>query len=368
MSESNKGVFKQFKGKLPKLLSFDQYAPKPSMINESQCLISISPDTIYKYDLITKKLTKIHTTPSFILEEHTNFFYAPRNDFYLFDATRLLQFRIDFTKNTAHQTYETPISRKNFERHHTKYRGLNSQVYSKNYNYPYYDSFPCGLISNICTDKICYMAGIITQWKYNFAQDQLIFKLSPNCFDKYEIQHPRFIQVNQNKFLAIGSSKYLGQSDNGGNILIGHAANDGTDIIWELSEEYKIPYTQYESSQYDAVLAFNEYVFLFCFPTRKILVLDMKKNKWYVSHIKLPFVNYGHSITYTYLQNYIIHILKFPDGDHFTVDIFNLIPKKMKKYYDKINEKLVIGYCRQQTYSIPFVLKKLISLYYPSFI
>ena len=150
MSDSHKGlcqsaIFKQFQHKLPKLLIVEQYAPKPSMINETECLISISPNSIYKYNLITKKLTKINTTASFRVEEHTNFFYAPRQEFYLFDAIRLIKFSIDFKTNTANKISHQWIAKD------IRF-GADERPPS---------GFPCGLISNICTDKICFMAGIV---------------------------------------------------------------------------------------------------------------------------------------------------------------------------------------------------------------
>ena len=129
-----------------------------------------------------------------------------------------------------------------------------------------------------------------------------------------------------------------------------------------------MPIKEYGVSNYDAVLAFNKFVFIFFFKFRQIFVWDIKRNTWYTSDTVLPFVGHGHSKIYTYLQNYIIHILRFPEADHFTVNIYDLIPQKMKKDYDEISKKLVSGYCRQQTYHLPFVLIFLIALFYPSFI
>ena len=119
---------------------------------------------------------------------------------------------------------------------------------------------------------------------------------------------------------------------------------------------------------YDAVLVFKWFIFILCFPCNKIFIWDIQKNIWYTSHIRLPFIRHPQQLIYTYLHNYIVHILRYPECDHFTVDIFNLIPPQMKKYYAQINKKLVIGYCLQQEYTIPFVLQTLISSYYPSFI
>ena len=104
MSQStNKSlVFKQFKNKLPRLIDFDQYAPKPSMINEIECLITKAPNGIYKYNLITKELTTIETTQSFCtITEHTNFFYQPQEALFLFNGKTLIKYIIDFKKNMA---------------------------------------------------------------------------------------------------------------------------------------------------------------------------------------------------------------------------------------------------------------------------
>ena len=69
-------------------------------------------------------------------------------------------------------------------------------------------------------------------------------------------------------------------------------------------------------------------------------------------------------------QNNFIHFFDFGHGDHYKANLYDILPIKFKKLYQKRYDPLVVGYIKELETDnivpdIPIVLKKLISNYFP---
>lgn len=63
-----------------------------------------------------------------------------------------------------------------------------------------------------------------------------------------------------------------------------------------------------------------------------------------------------------------VHLIEFNIGQHYKIDIDKLIPQQLHKKYSKHYNKLVFGYCKNNSFHVPIYLIKLIFNYFPYFL
>ena len=132
---------------------------------------------------------------------------------------------------------------------------------------------------------------------------------------------------------------------------------------------------------YDVILAFEYLIFVFYFDKTKgaeIWCLDILSNGWYKCDWNVPdrfCISTGLKINVYVIKTKSnnIHILDFHYGHHFKANLYDLIPRNVIKFHYLFYKPLVMGYIKQEENykmipSIPFVIKKLISIYFPLFV
>ena len=209
---------------------------------------------------------------------------------------------------------------------------------------------------------------------------QHIYTLNKNELTSYRVEHYFGIdsfsiplKIRNEIKICAGSDNYIITSVNASKL------SDLNDCKW-ISSKLKMPHTVSRHNYFDAV-AVGDMAIIFYFGyneneskfLNEIWCIDFLHQISYKSSETIPFKhpnpkkkNMWYSIKLNNDDD--IHLMQFITGKHFKINLYKLIPTKIMKKYSKYHNKLVFGYCRKNSLTIPVCLMTLIYNYIPYFV
>lgn len=324
--------------------SFGCFIPKPVIKGENEIIITSNGHEcgINAYNPTTNEITKLNKfEEEFKMDIHSQFIDTKNNKLYLFNGDEEEQILI-YNFNTK------------------KIQKISSELQR-------IGSYPSRTVFHEKTDQ---MVSVVEGYHiYTLNEDVVNTYLVDYDYGLYSFGIPLKIR-NELKIIG-GSDKFILTS------LDASKATDLNDCKWKTYDELRMPHIILRFNYFDAVAA-GDVAIIFYYGYNEneteffneIWCVDFWNELSFKSPQTIPFKspqNKEKVMFYAFKLNNDndIHLINFITNEHYKVNLYKLIPKKLIKKYSNYYNPLVFGYCKNNSNTIPISLMKLIFNYFP---